>query len=340
MTAKKSINYVSIDVSAKELVVALGKKGSSAPRMASFDNSTTGHKKLLKFITKNQTASKVCLEATGIYHVELAILLAKHPLVEVMVANPKAIKHFAIASMQRAKNDPLDAKTILSYLNCMPFQAWEVPAESSLQLQAINRRMHQLKTEIQRERCHRHVSEYSQVQTGVISNDIDVNLRHLNKRVELLEAKALEIINANDELREQYHLLLSIKGVATTSAIQILSELIGLPSDMKAPQWVAYAGLDPRAVESGSSIKKARRISKAGNKYLRTALYMPAWVAVQREPLVKAFYDGLISSGKKPLQAIVSVMRKLLHAIWGMFYSKTNWEPMKFNRKAAAELTA
>ena len=46
---------------------------------------------------------------------------------------------------------------------------------------------------------------------------------------------------------------------------------------------------------------------------------MPAWVASRpHEVHVKAFYDQLIARGKKPLQAIVAVMRKLLHSIWGM----------------------
>jgi len=55
-------------------------------------------------------------------------------------------------------------------------------------------------------------------------------------------------------------------------------------------QWVqaAYAGLDPRHNESGSSVAKKPRISKAGNKYLRQALlYMPALVATRYEPNIK-----------------------------------------------------
>jgi transposase len=42
---------------------------------------------------------------------------------------------------------------------------------------------------------------------------------------------------------------------------------------MSAKQWVAYAGLDPRQFESGSSVAKKPRISKAGNKFVRRALH-------------------------------------------------------------------
>jgi transposase len=58
-------------------------------------------------------------------------------------------------------------------------------------------------------------------------------------------------------------------------------------------------------------------VTKAGNKYLRPALYMPALVAIQHEPNVRAFYEKLLARGKKPLQAIVAVMRKVLHALRG-----------------------
>jgi len=42
---------------------------------------------------------------------------------------------------------------------------------------------------------------------------------------------------------------------------------------MQAKQWVAMAGLDPRQYQSGSSVNKKPRRSKAGNRYLRIAFY-------------------------------------------------------------------
>jgi hypothetical protein len=62
---------------------------------------------------------------------------------------------------------------------------------------------------------------------------------------------------------------------------------------------------------------------------------MPALVAVQHEPRVAAFYDQLIARGKKPLQAYVAVMRKLLHAIYGMLASDTDFRAEKFYSGAA-----
>ena len=88
-----------IDVGSKEVVVKIERKGQLLNGTSCFENDKPGHKKLLKYITKNKTKAKVCVEATGVYHLELALLLAKTGVVEVMVVNPKAIRHFGIASM-------------------------------------------------------------------------------------------------------------------------------------------------------------------------------------------------------------------------------------------------
>lgn len=327
-------NLVGIDVGARELVVSVETEGSTALRTATFENTSSGHKKLAKFITKKKKRAQVCMEATGVYHFELALYLNKLETIDIMVVNPKAIKYFAIASMQRAKTDPLDSRLILEYIKKMEFKKWCPPSENKLILQAINRRISQLKNEITREQGRIHACEFKNDIAKDIENDIAVNIRHIKKRIKLLEDKAMIIINEEDELKEKFDLLISIKGIARVSAIQILSELVCLPEDMRGEQWVAHSGLDPVAVQSGESINKPSRISKAGNKYLRTAFYMPAWVAVQNELHVKAFYNKLIDAGKKPMQAIVAVMRKLLLAIWGMFNSNTKWDGEKFYKIA------
>ncbi len=52
--------------------------------------------------------------------------------------------------MQRAKTDPIDAGVALEFLERMPFQAWVPPCDEILELQAISRRISQLKMELNR----------------------------------------------------------------------------------------------------------------------------------------------------------------------------------------------
>ena len=177
------------------------------------------------------------------------------------------------------------------------------------QRQALTRRIDQRKQEISREQSRSHAQSYHIRSTHLIARDIQVHIRHLKRRIASLEGQALKFVLQDETQKRAYQHLCSTPGIAQTSALRLLAELAGLPEDMQPSQWVAHAGLDPRPKQSGTA-NPHRRISKTGNKYLYHALYMPAWVASRHEVHVKAFYDQLIARGKKPLQAIVAVMRK------------------------------
>ena len=123
--------------------------------------------------------------------------------------------------------------------------------------------------------------------------------------------------------------MLTTPGIGETSALQILGESAVLPDSLDARQWVAFAGLDPLQFTSGNSVEKKPRISRAGSRHLRRALYMPALVAIRHEPHLRAFYQRLLARGKAPLQAIVGVMRKLLHAFFAMFRSDHSYDGSK-----------
>ena len=164
-------------------------------------------------------------------------------------------------------------------------------------------------------------------------HDIEVNMRHLKRRIEVIESQMLKLVSEEGQLQRQYDQLKSITGIADKIAPRLLAELSSLPTDMKAKQWVAYAGLDPRPYESGTLVKP-RRISKLGNRYLRDALYLPAMTAARFDKHVQGYYEHLLERGKKPKQALVAIMRKLLLAIWSMFKTGEDWCGEKFYKLA------
>ncbi len=115
-------------------------------------------------------------------------------------------------------------------------------------------------------------------------------------------------------------------GIGEVSALNLLGELALLAPSLSVRQWVAHSGLDPAHHQSGISVQKRSRISRAGNRYLRRALYMPALVAARRDPHLRAFYQALVARHKAKMQALVAVARKMLHAIFGMFRSNRNYD--------------
>jgi transposase len=327
------VNMIGVDVDSRLLVCKIHRNGKVFP-ISEFANNPVGHRKFIKWATKRGQPARVCMEATGVYSLPFALALHEAQNIEVMVVNPRAIKQFGMASMQRGKTDALDAEVILAFLERMPFKAWQPPSDEVLEIQHITRRLVQLRTELTRE-SNRHKAAKRLGTIGrVVANDTAVTMRHLQRRIDTLEDTALQLIEAIPELKAKLDILTSTTGIANKTSARILAELATLPQDMSGSQWVAYAGLDPRPYESGTSTNKPRRITKAGNRYLREALYFPALVASQKDKHVRAFYQHLLSKGKKPMQAIVAIMRKLVLAIWGMFKNNEKWNGEKFYKIA------
>lgn len=318
-----------IDVSAKTLDVALD-LGRGPVWTGVFDNNAAGHRQLVRKLVGRRRPVRVVVEATGVYHLNLALALQRARSVEVMVANPKATKGFAKAHMQRSKTDKTDALSILEFARRMEFKPWPPPPAEVLDLRALARHIATLATMRAQEKNRLHAHTQVAERTPALRDAIEHHIAQIDEIIAGLQAKALVLIQRSPSLGSAYDHLVSIRGPAKTSAIAILAELAVLPRDMSVRQWVAHAGLDPRLYESGTSVKAMPRISKVGNRNLRRALFMPALVASNHEPAIKAYYQHLVDNGKAKMQALTAVMRKLLHAIYGMLLHDQDFDGEKF----------
>jgi transposase len=313
-----NLDSCGIEISAKQLVIRLRRQGDLEP-LRNFSNTPEGHQMVVRYLRQAGRVVRVCLESSGLYGLDLALALSAAPGIEVMVANPRAVRHFAQALMKRSKNEPIDAGVLEEFAARMPFRAWKPPSAAALALHALARRLREL-VEIQTaEKNRQHAAGLTETTPTAVRRDLARSLRAQQRAIERLTAQARKLIAQDPPLRERFALLDSVPGIGESSAVQLLGELAVLAPDLDARQWVAYAGMDPREYSSGSSVHKKPRISKAGNKYLRHSLFMPALVAVRHDPYLGAFYQHLLAKGKFKMQALVAVMRKLLHALHAMF---------------------
>lgn len=323
-----------IDVGSRTLVVAIDKEGKPA-KPQTFDNSPQGHQQVLK-VLRGVKVERVILEATGTYHLDLAIALNEAEGLALMVVNPKASKRYAEARMSRTKTDEVDAALLCGFGRHMPFEPWHCPPADVLAVRACSRLLAGLNQQRTQVKNRLHAFAQSCSTPEFVLDEIRQGIQQLDEQIQRLEANTLALIEAQASLSVIYARLLSVKGIGTKSAIQLMGELLVLPEDMAAKQWVAMAGLDPREYRSGTSVEKKARISKAGNRYLRMALYMPALSASRHEPHVRAYYQHLIEDrGLKKIQAVCAVMRKLLHAIHGMLRHDADFDGTRFYRSTA-----
>jgi transposase len=317
-----------IEVSHLTLVVAL-RRGDHDEAPREFPNTPEGHQSVLRFLARSGRRVRVAMESTGLYGLDLALTLHQAG-VALMVANPRAVRHFAQAMLQRSKNDQLDSVVLREFAARMPFEEWRPPSASALKLVSVARRLEALTDMMAAEKNRLHAASLSQAIPAIIRRDIERSILTQQRAIDRLTRAAQEFILDDPELARRYELLLSIPGIGATSGLHLLAELNLLPDGMDVRQWVAYAGLDPREYSSGTSVHKKVRISKAGNKHLRRALYMPALVAVQHQDQIRAYYEHVQARGKTKMQALVATMRKLLHAIFGMFKHDQLFEGSKF----------
>jgi len=319
--------FCGIDVSAATLAVAVI-EADQPLQQREFANRASGHKALIGWLHKRKSQVRVSLEATGAYSLDLALALDAAPHVELAVLNPKMVNRFA-QTLRRSKTDAADAVVLAEYSRRMPFLAWTRPSLSGLRLRAMGRHIAALVAQHAREQNRLHAAVGSQTAPRCVVQDLKRSLASLQRRIVKMRREALALVRSDSDVEQRFRLLIGMPGIAETSALAILGELALLSPHMTARQWVAHSGLDPTHQESGTSVRKPARISRAGNRHLRRALYMPALAAIRWDPHMKAFYDALQTRHKTKLQAIVAVARKLLHAIYGVFKTRTPYDGCK-----------
>ncbi|MGZ4994608.1 MAG: IS110 family transposase, partial [Methylobacter sp.] len=99
-----------------------------------FENTASGHKAIIQLLSKLKGGSRVCMEATGVYHFDLALALSGAEGMDVMVINPKALHNFA-----NIQTDAVDAEILAIYCETMPFEAWQRPVDEIIALRAMAR---------------------------------------------------------------------------------------------------------------------------------------------------------------------------------------------------------
>ena len=311
-----------IDVSKSKFDVALLLDGSKLHHRV-FLNSPAGFQQLSTWLSKRKVNSvHACMEATGTYSEALALYLldAGHT---VSVVNPAIIKAFTKTEMTRTKTDKTDASLIARFCHLHQPPAWAPPPPEISELQALLRRLEAL-IDMRQQEVNRLAAG---IQAESVKNSVTDHIAYLDEQVAQTQSLIKDHIDQNPSLRQQRDLLSSIPGIGDLTAAKLLSEIIDINHYESARQVAASAGLVPRHNESGSSVRGRAKLCKAGTPRLRKALYFPAIVATQHNPVIKAFSERLRERGKCPMQIIGAAMRKLIHIAYGVLKSGKPFDP-------------
>jgi transposase len=312
--------YLGIDVAKAKLDCALRlDNGKYKEKVVA--NNAAGFQALDEWLAKQDvTELQVCMEATGVYWESVAQHLATQGRT-VSVVNPAQIKAYGTSRLVRTKTDRVDARLIAEFCCERRPQAWEAPSASEQQLRALVLRLEALQ--------HMRTQESNRLEVAAqaVRTDIAAHIDWLDKEIKKMAEKIRCCIDNDPDLKGRQDLLHSIPGIGPSTIAMLLAFCLHPGRFNNARQAAAYAGLDPRQHQSGSSVNGKPRLSKVGHAVIRKMLYMPSMVTLYRTDWGKHFRARLALAGKPPKLIIGAMMRKLIHVAFGVLKSGKPFDP-------------
>jgi len=315
------MNIIGIDISKATFNAHLVTKDQT--HSADFSNEKKGFRSFRNWLKKRGAANGwACMEATGRYGDELAEFLFNAGY-KVSVVNPARTKRYSDSKLTRNVNDKNAARIIADFCITQQPELWQPAPPEVKTLQQLVRRVHALKETRAQEKNRLQAAALD----PLVAKSIKKMINALTKEIDALEAKVKSHIDNHPDLKKQRDLLVTIPGIADTSASEIMSEISDISRFESADQVVAYAGLSPASRQSGTSVQSKTKLSKIGNSRLRTALFFPAMSALKHNPIIIAQKKRLEERGKIKMVIIGAAMRKLLRLAYGVLKTGQPFDP-------------
>jgi transposase len=118
----------------------------------------------------------------------------------------------------------------------------------------------------------------------------------------------------------------TLSGIGPVIAATVRAELGDVTRFRGVDQAIAYAGLDPRTVQSGAFIGQ-KHLSKRGPGALRQALSLAAVGAVRCRPEWRARYQRLLDRGRPRKEALTILSRAVLKVVYQLLRTGTSYDP-------------
>lgn len=310
--------YLGCDVAKYKLDMSLINLVGNELQHGSINNTPEAITRLLTQLADeygNDTIACV-VEATSIYHLPLAE--TAHLLgVPCLVYNPIITKGGIKATVRGKKTDRNDA-LVIARMGLRGEGGLYVP-------EAHKTTKHYARSCQKLSILHSSFTQYKQHISGLLKSDLTDESKELLEDVKSAIVQARQQLNA--ELADSaatcsaFHLLQTIPGVGPYVAASVIGEIQDITRFRGAKQLIAYAGLDPKIIQSGKKLNSTGRLTKRGSSYLRRSLFIAANVARQYDPQFKTLYDKKRAEGKSYTEATCVVARKLLKVIRAVWLS-------------------
>jgi len=287
-----------------------------------FSNTQSGFKAMKRWIKQsaqlNLSELVICFEATGSYSFNLTKYFSDQ---EVEFTVESGYRIARTQGLVRGKDDAVDAYRIseYAYRHADKLRKYEMPSDDLIKLKKLYSLRKQIKTKLASFKAR--LNEEQRIDTFNFPELIDPQLAVIQcftTQLAEIEKSMNTIIERNNELKKNYDLLVSIKGVGfvLASLTIVLTNNFTLFDDPR--KFASYSGTAPFNYESGTSIKKGRRVSKLANSEMRAILTLAAKSARLHDPELKAYADRRLEKGKSKMSTINILRNKLINRMFAV----------------------
>ena len=319
-----------IDVSKESIDACLVRNSDGQIFESKFHNNLSGFRHLKRWCKETgcecDQATLCCMEHTGLYTRLLVHYLVSRE-VEVWLESSLQIKRSM--GLLRGKSDKIDAQRIARYAhlhqgNAEVVKIGVLTLEKLKDLQANRRRLmkclHGLRTSMQE------LKQFDPATGKEIERINREAIRGLEKSLDKVDEQILANISQDQELKQKYDLMLSVKGVGKVLAAMLLVYTHGFNRLTDSRKLACYSGVAPFVYQSGTSIRGKTGVSKFANNELKKVLHMAAISSVQHNSELHQYYQRKVLEGKNKMSVINAVRNKLLHRIVAVVKRGTPYE--------------
>lgn len=316
MMSKEYSRVIGIDVSKETLEIS----DSKSKLVGQIENLPADIQRLLLAKIKDKANTLVVCEATGGLEIDLVDLLQENNI-DVVIANPAQVRHFAKGHGFLEKTDQIDAKVIRLFGE----QVQATPAKprtlEQKKLTALTRRRAQVIDLLIQEK-----NRSRQCRDEDTLRWVKESIKQLKTQLNTVDSAITSLIDKMAEQDPEVKILLSVPGIGYTTTAVLKGELpeLGKVSRSKIAK---LAGVAPLANQSGT--QDGKRSIRGGRSNVRTALYMPTMSAIRYNPTIACYAARLRRHGKPHKVVVTACMRKLLTIMNLMVKQGTKWGEMK-----------
>lgn len=314
------MTILGFDVAKATVVVAEADRRATVRSVTTVNNTALDIGQFLDEVTTRHTHFTVIAESTGDYHRSLVeACLARS--IDCRLVNPILTKQFNRATVRRTKTDRMDAVNLVKL--ALQGEGRLATADLLTSAKPLVRTAARVGTLRQALQAMTHRFE-GIVTDPMLVASLTTSITQLTNTVTTLRTAALAAVDPKG-----LSLLTSIPGIGPIVATSVLAELTPIDRFHSAAAIVAYAGFDPRVLQSGTSLNRMAALTKRGSPHLRHMLFLAASVARQYDPELRVYYAKKRAEGKSYRTAIIAVARKVIARIYAVWKRQTPYRVKK-----------